>query len=969
MYVYGELKNADLHNLGADPSAGIIGRIYWNTVSLKAMLDDGTSILAFLRNDQKMILGTSGTAGNNIRMNRAAAAVLQYVIGSDTTAEGTLSTSLAQLSFKFEAYATGSLPAAGNAGRIAWDTTTVTPKVDNGAAWLNLIPVTTKGDIYGFSTVPIRLAVGTDGQYLAAASGQATGLQWTSFPVTTKGDLFIYSSTIDRLAVGTDAFVLVADSGQAAGIKWAALVNANIAAGAAIAVNKLAAVTASRALASDASGFITPSASTDIELGYLSGVTSAIQTQLGTKLPITLTTTGDMIYSSSGSTAARLPIGVTNQVLKTVGGIPTWATPAAGGVNYISANPDAEADTAGWTTYADAAQNTPVDGTGGSPSSTWTRTTSTPLRGTGSFLWTRSAANRQGEGVAFAFTIDVADKAKVLSISFDYINASGTFFAADGITAPLNDGTTSVNAGMSDLEVFIYDVTNSVLIPVSPQVLTSASATNPATFKGVFQTSSNSTSYRLIIHTARSTAVAFTQQFDNFFVGPQSVAYGPPVGDWIPYTPTISAGFGTSTNISFQYRRIGDAIDVKATFTTGTAAASLVTITLPSGLSIDSSKISVSNSSSAAGEQVGWWMESGSSLTGKFGPIVTATGTSTALVYLGGNSTFINNICIPANGSSLGDSNTFVTVSFRVPITGWSSTVQMSNDTDTRVVAAASLSTPTSAAFNDTAYIKFPTMSFDDAGSYSASTGLYTASASGKYHFSGQFGITGSSAGAFCDMNIYVNGVSTYTFNTANLVTAESFLAFNRTIKLSAGDTVGFRWSTDKASAAVSGGTNKNNLSIFRLTGPSTIAATDTIAARYETTAAQSISVSTVTIVDFGTKVSDSTNSVTTGASWKFIAPAPGRYLVSAILTFASASHTSAAEYSMSLYKNGSADGVMSTNIPAATVTAIWSLTGSSIVSLLAGDYIDVRIYQESGTRALINQARFNRVAIVRVGN
>lgn len=44
-----------------------------------------------------------------------------------------------------------------------------------------------------------------------------------------------------------------------------------------------------------------------------------------------LTTTGDMIYSSSGSTLARLGIGTTGQVLNVSGGIPAWTTPAAGG--------------------------------------------------------------------------------------------------------------------------------------------------------------------------------------------------------------------------------------------------------------------------------------------------------------------------------------------------------------------------------------------------------------------------------------------------------------------------------------------------------------------------------------------------------------------------------------------------------------------------------------------------------------
>jgi hypothetical protein len=44
-----------------------------------------------------------------------------------------------------------------------------------------------------------------------------------------------------------------------------------------------------------------------------------------------MTTTGDSIYSSSGSTPARLGIGSTGQVLTVAAGIPSWATPAGGG--------------------------------------------------------------------------------------------------------------------------------------------------------------------------------------------------------------------------------------------------------------------------------------------------------------------------------------------------------------------------------------------------------------------------------------------------------------------------------------------------------------------------------------------------------------------------------------------------------------------------------------------------------------
>jgi hypothetical protein len=44
-----------------------------------------------------------------------------------------------------------------------------------------------------------------------------------------------------------------------------------------------------------------------------------------------MTTTGDIIYSSSGSTPARLGIGSTGNVLTVSGGVPAWAAPASAG--------------------------------------------------------------------------------------------------------------------------------------------------------------------------------------------------------------------------------------------------------------------------------------------------------------------------------------------------------------------------------------------------------------------------------------------------------------------------------------------------------------------------------------------------------------------------------------------------------------------------------------------------------------
>jgi hypothetical protein len=76
-----------------------------------------------------------------------------------------------------------------------------------------------------------------------------------------------------------------------------------------------------------ASAIPAPSTVSSAELGYLDGVTSAIQTQVDAKIAKTLTTTtGDIIYASGANTPARLGIGSSAQVLTVSGGVPTWST-------------------------------------------------------------------------------------------------------------------------------------------------------------------------------------------------------------------------------------------------------------------------------------------------------------------------------------------------------------------------------------------------------------------------------------------------------------------------------------------------------------------------------------------------------------------------------------------------------------------------------------------------------------------
>lgn len=111
------------------------------------------------------------------------------------------------------------------------------------------------------------------------------------------------------------------------------IVNADISAAAAIALSKLAVLGTNLALQSNASGVISVSSVTSTELGYLSGVTSAIQTQLNAKLNLSGgTMTGALNMGSNSVQSSYVPVSGNDLTNKTyvdnaIGGL-SWKTAA-----------------------------------------------------------------------------------------------------------------------------------------------------------------------------------------------------------------------------------------------------------------------------------------------------------------------------------------------------------------------------------------------------------------------------------------------------------------------------------------------------------------------------------------------------------------------------------------------------------------------------------------------------------------
>jgi len=135
------------------------------------------------------------------------------------------------------------------------------------------------------------------------------------------------------------------------------------------------------------------------------------------------------------------------------------------------------------------------------------------------------------------------------------------------------------------------------------------------------------------------------------------------------YTPTF-VGLGTvgpaSNNCSYSRRGALMFGDCYLTF--GATTATVASMSLPSGLAIDSSKLQLNNTTANIGQKVGDAVNRNSG-SGAYSSILTATGTSTTLLYFSnmlGASAYLT----PANGSVFTNGEP-ISYTFRIPIAGW----------------------------------------------------------------------------------------------------------------------------------------------------------------------------------------------------------------------------------------------------------------------------------------------------------
>lgn len=587
--------------------------------------------------------------------------------------------------------------------------------------------------------------------------------------------------------------------------------------------------------------------------------------------------------------------------------------------NYIRNGRVEYASTSGYATYADAAAISPVDGTGGSPNVTISTTATNSLSGDNSLLLTKDAANRQGQGWSYDFTIDRGDQAKVMQVTFDYILDSGTFVA----------GSDSVS---SDVTLWIYDVTNGTMMQPSTFKLYSNSSTVPNQFISNFQTAANSTSYRMIWHIGSTSASAYALKVDNISVIRTQYAYGTFIGDWVnDGAVSIAASSGGQAKGGtvidrILRRKVGDSAEFRIEYrqnSGGTAGTGDYLITLPASLQMDPNKVTyyATITGGAAGL-----------LNASLGDVTFANnashGAGAVVPY---DATRVRFLLATSAGTAgyfssgfypLSQTNLSFAASFIVPILGWTSSVQMSDSVDNRHLIEHYTGNAGAALTADVTNIDFTTKVSDSHGAWSGT--VFTAYQSGTYNFQGGTQITANSGHTIF---LWINGVKKYALSAAD---ATAHKSFSTSVYLNSGDTVVIR--SDTGSITLNNSATNHFIIITRSPASTSIAATETIAASYYASA--NGTTSTTQTINFDTKIYDTHGAVTAAApgtgTWKFTAPAVGKYRIVCLMRGIGSAY-------FFVYKNG-------------TVYQVINYTGASNVNsgsleiqLNAGDFIDFR--------------------------
>ena len=438
--------------------------------------------------------------------------------------------------------------------------------------------------------------------------------------------------------------------------------------------------------------------------------------------------------------------------------------------NYISNSNFEDNTTTGWSLFNTTLTNKIPTGsiTAGAASITsFAVDSTTPIAGTYDLRVASSGVLAAGQGfISDAFTIDREDQAKPLTFSFAYEKVSGT----------VDFSGTSNNT----FAVYIYDVTGSTWIqPAGVYNLVQGSGVGIAS--GSFQSTATGTQYRIAVICVTATSGAVEMRFDDFQLGPQKVLAGAAVSDWVSYTPTPQ-GF-TASAIEGKWRRVGDSVEVKARAVMSGTTGGAYSISAP--FVVDSTKFPASLPNNFYG--TGGYYDLNLN-QGYIGTSFVTSGASPVIGVYGPAGSQWQVSTVPV-GFGVGD---IFTVDITYPVQGWSSNTVLSQDTDTRVVAASVYRSGANQSVSGSSDVKIQwngknndsTASFDSATNY-----RWTNPVSGVIKGSGFIGINATAASAVILVNLYKNGspVKTIGLMSSSASTSTS-IPFSFQIELKAGE-------------------------------------------------------------------------------------------------------------------------------------------------------------------------------------
>ena len=419
----------------------------------------------------------------------------------------------------------------------------------------------------------------------------------------------------------------------------------------------------------------------------------------------------------------------------------------------------------------------PTFGSGVSGNLSIAAVSTTPISGNFSLSYVSSAATTVGNMLHTDALIVQPDlQAKVLTFKFNYqafANASNGNFS----------GTSSNSFGVA-----VWDVTNSSwLIPAGAFAMTQNSGVGVAT--GTFQTNANTASIRFVVYNANATAGAITMYFDDFSLGPQTAPIGPviynqasviDVTGTLSASTTVTAAFTSSTNTGVY------------SYSSGT-----YTVLKDAYVSIDAT-MRVGSTQVQPSIVIG-----GTTVAADFVATGSAFASASWRGFLAAGATFS-----VSNSSGAGSADIYRVY---VSATAYASGV-VSNDTDTRVVSFVGNGAGGAITANTT---NIPvTAAKDTHAAWTGST--YVVPVSGDYTVGGT--IVGPSVSTFAT---YVNGSISQTLGTIPSSNVTGTL-YTLLPNLKAGDIISVRGDVSQTLASA-------RFAIARLSGPSVIAASESL--------------------------------------------------------------------------------------------------------------------------------------------